>query len=106
MVVSLVALYFGAEWLVRGSSSLALRASISPLVVGLSAIVFPLQARVQLFKIDIPVMLVATILFTILFWDGTFGRLEGGLFFLGVVVYTSMSLYYSRKRKDTNDTVA
>jgi len=148
LVLSLVALYFGAEWLVRGSSSLALRASISPLVVGLtvvafgtsspelvvslnatlsgqgdiaagnvigsnifnialilglSAIVYPLQAKVQLFKIDIPVMLVATLLFTLLFWDGSLGRIEGGLFFLGVLVYTSMSLYYSRKKKETAD---
>lgn len=49
-------------------------------------------------------MLVATVLFTILFWDGTFGRLEGGLFFLGVIVYTGMSLYYSRKKRDVNET--
>lgn len=149
LIISLVALYFGAEWLVRGSSSLALRASISPLVVGLtvvafgtsspelvvslnatlsgqgdiaagnvigsnifnialilglSAIVYPLQAKVQLFKIDIPVMLVATLLFTILFWDGYLGRVEGSLFFLGVVVYTVMSLYYSRKKKEVADT--
>jgi cation:H+ antiporter len=148
LIASLAALYFGAEWLVRGSSSLALRASISPLAVGLtvvafgtsspelvvslnatlggqgniaagnvigsnifnialilglSAIVHPLQAKMQLFKIDIPVMLVASVLFTVLFWDGTFGRLEGGLFFLGILIYTSMSLYYSGKNKDTAD---
>lgn len=38
IAVSLVLLYFGAEWLVRGSSSLALRLGMSPLVVGLTVV--------------------------------------------------------------------
>lgn len=149
LILSLVALYFGADWLVRGSSSLALRAHISPLVVGLtvvafgtsspelvvslnatlsgqgdiaagnvigsnifniafilglSAVVCPLQAKVQLFKVDIPVMLVASVLFTVLFWDGILGRIEGGLFFAGILAYTGLSLYHSRKKKDDSDT--
>lgn len=149
LILSLVALYFGADWLVRGSSSLALRAHISPLVVGLtvvafgtsspelvvslnatlsgqgdiaagnvigsnifniafilglSAIVYPLQAKVQLFKVDIPVMLVASVLFTVLFWDGVFGRIEGGLFFAGILAYTGLSLYHSRKKNEASDT--
>lgn len=149
LILSLVALYFGADWLVRGSSSLALRAHISPLVVGLtvvafgtsspelvvslnatlsgqgdiaagnvigsnifniafilglSAIVCPLQAKVQLFKVDIPVMLVASVLFTVLFWDGVFGRIEGGIFFAGILAYTGLSLYHSRKKNEASDT--
>lgn len=149
LILSLVALYFGAEWLVRGSSSLALRASISPLVVGLtvvafgtsspelvvslnatlsgqgdiaagnvigsnifniafilglSAIVYPLQAKVQLFKIDIPVMVVASLLFTVMFWDGFLGRIGGGLFFAGILIYTGTSLCHSRKNKEAADT--
>ena len=36
LVGGLVALYFGAEWLVGGASSLAVRFGISPLVVGLT----------------------------------------------------------------------
>ncbi len=44
LAVSLVVLYFGAETLVRGSSSLALRWGISPLVVGLTVVAFGTSA--------------------------------------------------------------
>ena len=35
-----IALYFGAEWLVKGASEIALRLGISPLVVGLTVVAF------------------------------------------------------------------
>ena len=38
IIASLVLLYFGAEGLVRGSSSLALRLGLTPLVVGLTVV--------------------------------------------------------------------
>ncbi len=40
VLAGLVLLYFGAEGLVRGSSSLALRLGLSPLVVGLTVVAF------------------------------------------------------------------
>lgn len=43
-VVGLVALVVGAEWLVRGSSRLALAFGISPLVVGLTVVAFGTSA--------------------------------------------------------------
>lgn len=142
LILSLVALYIGAGWLVKGSSALAFKGKISPLVIGLtivafgtsapelvvslnatlggqgdiaignivgsnifniavilgiSATIYPLQAKKQLLRIDIPVMLIATILLTALFWDGKLGRLEGGFFLAGIVAYTLFSLFYSRK---------
>jgi len=36
----IVALYYGAEWLVRGASSLALRLGMTPLVAGLTVVAF------------------------------------------------------------------
>lgn len=44
-----------------------------------------------------PVMLAATVLFTILFWNGTLGRTEGLFFLTGIIIYTIFSLFYSRK---------
>ncbi|MCX7868810.1 MAG: calcium/sodium antiporter [Terrimicrobiaceae bacterium] len=38
--ISLIVLYFGAEALVRGSASLALRLGLSPLVIGLTVVAF------------------------------------------------------------------
>jgi cation:H+ antiporter len=40
ILIGLVALYFGAEWLVKGASSLALRLGMSPLVAGLTVVAF------------------------------------------------------------------
>ena len=44
VALGLVALYFGAEWLVKGSGALALRAGISPLVVGLTVVAYGTSA--------------------------------------------------------------
>jgi cation:H+ antiporter len=40
LVAGLVALYFGAEWLVRGGASLALRLGVTPLLVGLTVVAY------------------------------------------------------------------
>lgn len=144
LVLSLVALYIGAGWLVKGSSEIAHKANISNLVIGLTIVAFgtsapelvvsinasltgqgdiaignvigsnifnvaailgisaairPLQAKRQLTKIDIPILIVASIALVVLFWNGVLGRLEGGLFLAGIVAYTLFSLYYSRKHE-------
>lgn len=44
LLAGLVLLYFGAEGLVRGAASLALRAGITPLVVGLTVVAFGTSA--------------------------------------------------------------
>ena len=44
LLVGLVLLYFGAEGLVRGSSSMALRLGVSPLLVGLTVVAFGTSA--------------------------------------------------------------
>ncbi len=44
VAAGLAMLYFGAEWLVRGSSSLALRLGMTPLVVGLTVVAFGTSA--------------------------------------------------------------
>ena len=44
LILGLVLLYFGAEGLVRGSASLALRLGLSPLVIGLTVVAFGTSA--------------------------------------------------------------
>lgn len=44
LLLSLLILYFGADWLVKGSSSLALRFGIPPLIVGLTIVSFGTSA--------------------------------------------------------------
>lgn len=40
LLTGLVALYFGAEWLVRGGASLAVRLGLTPLLVGLTVVAY------------------------------------------------------------------
>ena len=44
IILGLVLLYFGAEWLVAGASELAVRLGITPLVVGLTVVAFGTSA--------------------------------------------------------------
>jgi cation:H+ antiporter len=44
LVVGLVALVFGAEWLVRGASSVAAKLGVAPIVIGLTVVAFGTSA--------------------------------------------------------------
>lgn len=68
-------------------------------ILGISAAIHPLQAKRQLTRLDIPILIAATVVFTLLFWNGTLNRLEGCLFLVGIILYTVFSLYYSRKHE-------
>ncbi|MCX8238842.1 MAG: calcium/sodium antiporter [Akkermansiaceae bacterium] len=138
----LVLLYFGAEWLVKGSSELAIRLGISPLVVGLTvvafgtsapelvvsvkanldgqggmaignvvgsnicnialvlgfgAVIFPIAIQRRVIRREIPILLVASVVFLLMMRDGTMERLEAGVLFSGIVLYVITSLVEARK---------
>lgn len=142
VAASLVVLYFGADFLVKGSASLAVRFGISPLVVGLTVVAFgtsapellvsvqsalegnpgiavgnvmgsnifnvcailgisamicPLRVNPRLIRLDVPVMLVATLLFVGIFRNGSFGRWAGILFFAGICAYTIYCVYKAKR---------
>lgn len=69
-------------------------------ILGISAIIHPLQAKRQLTRIDIPLLILSTIVLTVLFWNGTLNRLEGFIFLIGIIIYTAFSLFYSRKHEE------
>lgn len=69
-------------------------------ILGISAVIHPLQAKRQLTRIDIPLLILATIVLTVLFWNDTLNRLEGSIFLIGIILYTTFSLYYSRKHEE------
>lgn len=142
IVAGLVLLYFGAEALVRGSSAVALKLGLSPLVVGLTvvaygtstpelivsvksalagqsgiavgnvvgsnifnvgvilgiaAIICPIKVNFQLVKIDVPIMIGATLLMMFFFRDGALARWEAGILFAGIIVYTIGSVLFAKK---------
>jgi cation:H+ antiporter len=132
LVLGIVALYFGAEWLVRGAARLARSFGMSALVVGLtvvavgtsapelvvsilavsrgqvdmtvgnvvgsnisnialilgvSALIYPIAMRSTLLKRGIPLMLLASALLVALVLNGSLGRVEGGVLVVGLVAY-------------------
>ena len=144
LLVSLVILYYGAEGLVFGASSLAKRIGISPLVIGLtivsvgtsmpellvsikasmngqgaisignvlgsnmfnfglilglSAIIYPLSVKRQLLKLDVPVMVLTSVLFLLLYLDFEISRLEALLMLLILISYITYLFITSKKEQ-------
>lgn len=126
------ALYFGAEWLVRGASRLASALGVSPIVVGLTvvslgtsapelvvsllaaldgnpdlamgnvlgsnlaniglilgltALINPLEVAGRVVIREIPIMLLVTLLLFPLAWDGALDRADGAILSILLVLY-------------------
>lgn len=139
---ALALLFFGAEWLVRGSAALALRLGVTPLVIGLTVVAFgtstpelvvstvaalkgqgdiavgnvvgsnifnicvilglsallaPLKVKMQLIRLDTPIMIGVSLLFFALFRDFRISRVEAGLLVFGIVVYTVANVVLARR---------
>ncbi|MCH7722954.1 MAG: calcium/sodium antiporter [Bacteroidetes bacterium] len=141
-------LFIGAEGLVRGSSSLALRLGISPLVVGLTVVAFatsgpelfvsvkaaiegnpgivvgnvvgsnicnialilgvaalisPMQIKTQVVRREIPILIIITFIFLLLFvlLDFTISRITGVLFVIGIIAYIIFGYKYALNEKSS-----
>jgi cation:H+ antiporter len=67
------------------------------LVLGVSALAAPLMVSRQLVRLDVPLMIAASILLFLLSLDGHLGLLDGLLLTSGIVAYTFFAIYQSRK---------
>ena len=148
LIISLVILYFGAEWLVGGASSLAARLKVSPLIIGLtivsmgtsapelvvsikaamagqsalsignvlgsnlfntalilgvSAFIVPLVVKRQLLKVDVPVMIIATVVFLVMFLDGELSAIESWILLAMFAAYMTYLFVTSLKNKEKQD---
>lgn len=66
-------------------------------VLGLSALVRPLPLHLQVFKLELPMIVFAAALMTFLAWDGVLSRLDGFLMFASGFVYTVVLIFLTRK---------
>lgn len=141
----LFSLVAGAELLVRGASSLALRFGISPLVVGLTVVAYgtslpellvslraalagsggvaagnvvgsnianiglilgaaasihPLRVRLQLLRLDVPILAAVSLTVPLIFSDGLVSRQEGAWLLAGILVYTAILARLARAEKN------
>lgn len=142
LIGGLVGLFLGGEGLIRGSSSLALKVGISPLVVGLTVVAFgtsspellvslkaalmgsssialgniigsnianialilglaavirPLQVHANVIKREIPIMIGVSLLLVFFLIDDTVGFIEGLIFVILLIAYTIVNIFLSLK---------
>jgi cation:H+ antiporter len=149
LIIGLLVLIFGGDFLVKGAVALAVRMKVSmivigltvvsfatsapemivsvyaalsghpdmaignvigsnianiSLVLGLTAIIFPLSFKQRLYKFDVPVMLIVTALFiAFLYTDSSLVRWEGMIFIAFLIVFTVYLIARSRKEDKINE---
>jgi cation:H+ antiporter len=69
-------------------------------ILGISAMICPLVVHLKIIRIDMPIMLGASILFSILLMTGGgLMRWEGGLLFAGLIIYLAWSVIVEQRDK-------
>ncbi|MBQ4480041.1 MAG: calcium/sodium antiporter [Victivallales bacterium] len=149
IAIALVALYYGAEWLVDGGSGIALRLKISPMVIGLTlvacatsapeltvsldsawqgldgmalgnvigsnicnialilgltALVKPIAVNFSIFRLEMPLMLLATVLLAALtYFCGGVSRLPAMAMLTLLGAYMWWNVHQARRGKEPAD---
>jgi cation:H+ antiporter len=94
MVVCVVAAFQGNTDVVLGNVLGSNIANIG-LILGLTAVVAPVGVSSRLVQRELPFMLAVTLVFYGLAWRMSFGRLEGLLLVLSLLVFTRLALHWA-----------
>lgn len=68
-------------------------------ILGISAVIVPLRVSQQLIRIDVPLMIGASILVLLMALDGSTGRLDGLVLTTGMAAYMWLAIVTSRKEQ-------
>ncbi len=66
-------------------------------VLGLTAIVIPLVVSARLVRLEVPLMITASVLVLVFGLDGVLGRFDGLALFAGLIAYMSWTVWQSRR---------
>lgn len=71
------------------------------LILGLCAMITPLSVNISLFKLDVPLMIIASIALSVCYYftQGV-NRIEAGFFLLGIILYTVWSVVSARRQEN------
>jgi len=72
------------------------------LILGLTAMVAPLQAQLQLIRFDVPIMILASLVVAAFVADGNLGRLEGTILAAALVGYLALTVYMARRERSVH----
>lgn len=70
------------------------------LILGFSSLITPLLVAQQLVRLDVPIMIGVSGLMLLFSWDGTLGRTDGVILFIGGLLYTLFLIYHDRQEHD------
>lgn len=70
------------------------------LILGLSALITPLIVAQQLVRLDVPIMIGASVLVWVLALNGSISQIEGGLLFGLMILYISFLIWQSRREQN------
>ncbi len=114
LVIGLTIIAFGtgspelvvsAEAALYGNSAIALgniigsNISNTCLILGTAALIYPMKAKTQVVRREMPVMVVASALLWLLILDGELGRMDGAILFIGSISYTALVYFIARSNK-------
>lgn len=68
-------------------------------ILGLSALVRPLPLHLRVLKLELPMIIFAAALMSVLAWDGVLTRFDGGILLASAVIYSGVLIRMSRKEK-------
>jgi len=68
-------------------------------ILGISATIRPLFISVQLIRLDVPLMILVSVLLFLFGMNGVISQLEGGILFLGLIGYLIFLFFESKKEK-------
>jgi cation:H+ antiporter len=66
-------------------------------ILGISALIAPLRVSAQLVRLDVPVMILVSVLALLLALDGRIARAEGAVLIAGIIVYTAFLARQARR---------
>jgi cation:H+ antiporter len=69
------------------------------LILALTALICPLRVQLQILRIDVPILVGASVLAAWMLSDLAIGRVEGAVLFTGVIAYTVFTVLYAKKVK-------
>jgi cation:H+ antiporter len=66
------------------------------LIIGLCSLVTPIGASTQMIRREVPVMIGASVITSLFLLDGHLARWEGALLFIGLIIYTTLTVRKAR----------
>ena len=107
LVVSVDAAYQGSSALAIGNI-VGSNISNTALILGAAALIYPLKAKGQVVRREMPVMIAISGILWLLVLDGELGRLDGVFLFVLAILYTIFVYYMARKggRKEVEEEFA